>query len=85
MRPAERFLLVVEATSRGGAVTVVQELSFTTQGAAVAMAEQLQQDFDADAEPKRAYVLDQQGIRIWAGGARGRPPEPTPTPTRRLA
>jgi hypothetical protein len=60
------FLRIVTA-HRGGATTET-EVRFSSSEVAIAEADRLQAEFDADAEPKRAYVLDWHRIPIAAGG-----------------
>jgi hypothetical protein len=59
---------------RGVAFTEGERMRFGLLQSAVDECERLQGDFDADAEPRRVYVLDAGRVPIWAGGARGRPP-----------
>jgi hypothetical protein len=62
---------------RGGAFTPGETMRFGSLRSAVAECETLQDDFDVDCEPRRAYVLDAARVPIWAGGARrGKPPAP---------
>jgi hypothetical protein len=64
------YIQIVTA-HRGGAFSAGQAMRFGSLRSAVDECETLQADFDADAEPRRVYVLDAGKIPIWAGGARG--------------
>jgi hypothetical protein len=54
---------------RGGAFAAGGAMRFGSLQTAVAECESLQRDFDADAEPRRVYVLD-AGRDVFATGTR---------------
>ena len=63
------FYVRIVTTHKGGA-TSQTEMRFTSMESAIETVDRLQADFDADAEPKRAYVLDRDWVPIAAGGER---------------
>ena len=71
----DEFCFVVTITAcHGGAFVAGEAIRFGSLQSAVDECDMLQADFDADAEPRRAYVLDAGKMPVWAGRARGRPP-----------
>jgi hypothetical protein len=63
----EIYFVRIVTTHRGGA-TSDTEIRFSSSESAITECDRLQAEFDADAEPKRAYVLDWHRIPIAAGG-----------------
>jgi hypothetical protein len=67
------FVRIVTARP-GGTFTYAEDMRFGSLRSAVETCDRLQKEIDADAEPRRAYVLGPDRIPIWAGGARGSSP-----------
>lgn len=55
-------------TSFPGGEETAETIRFNSKAGAIAECERLQFEFDSDAEPRRAYVLDSGLVRIHAGG-----------------
>lgn len=76
----EVFYVVIVTTHKGGDTTCSDRQAFGSFRTAAEECNWLQADFDADCEPKRAYVLDTTGVPIAAGGCPRRPAYNRPTP-----
>ena len=63
----EIFFVRIVTTHKGGAMSET-EVRFSSRESAITECDRLQAEFDADAEPKRAYVLDWRRVPIAAGG-----------------
>ncbi len=57
----------IVTTHKGGATTE-DDIRFASRQSAIEACERLQAEFDADCDPKRAYVLDAHKVPIAAGG-----------------
>lgn len=68
MTQLNKFYVRVVTTHKGGAYSNSLDLPFDTKNGAKAAAEKLQEEFDADAEPRRVYVLDDFMVPVEAAG-----------------
>jgi hypothetical protein len=66
--------VVTITACHGGAFVAGEAIRFGSLQSAVDECESLQSNFDADCEPRRAYVVGADEVPVWAGRARGKPP-----------
>lgn len=64
----EYFYLRVVTAYKGGQFTASQDIRFSSRLGARKEAERLQEEFDLDCEPKRAYVLGPDLVPVEAAG-----------------
>jgi hypothetical protein len=62
------YFVEIITTARGGKTSSVEVGRFGSYRGALETADRLQAQFDADAEPKRTYILDSTRVPIAAGG-----------------
>jgi hypothetical protein len=56
--------------TKGGDATPIDVVSIDSLDAAIQAANTWQKEFDLEGTPARVYVLDPQGVAVYAGGAR---------------
>ena len=64
------FYVVTVTAAPGGIFTRSEPIRFASKQSANTACDRLQDDFDADGDPCRAYVLDHDMVPVRAGGAR---------------
>lgn len=64
----EVFYVRIVTAHEGGEFSAAPDIRLSPEAAAIDEAERLQEAFDRDCDPKRAYVLDETRVPVKAAG-----------------